>query len=161
MKACANDPEFLAFLRAQFDAREGPLQDALMSRKGAGKKLHDWIADQYKAHYFKNSDAVARPIPLQTVKKLKKFMKLRGGAVHFVNARRFEAMGDPRNYMAFYCAAKIGFGDRPPALRFNYDDTSLFVCADSRCGSNASLGQAFTTEGALKLMKKLHRSLGV
>lgn len=156
MKTCANDPKFVEHLEKTFVSRDAPVQDALL-KDGIGS----FIQIVHKDFYFKNDSAIQRVLPLKTIKKLKKILKLRKGAFRFVSARRFEAMGDPRNYMAFYCAAKVGFGDRPTALRFNYDDTSIFVCADSRSGHNAALGQAFTTSKAQKLMKRLHRSIGV
>lgn len=156
MKTCANDPKFVQHLEMKFTTRDGPMQDALL-KAGIGQ----FIQIVHKDFYFKNNSAIERVLPLKTIKKLKKILKLRKGAFRFVSARRFEAMGDPRNYVSFYCAAKVGFGDRPTALRFNYDDTSIFVCADSRSGPNAALGQAFTTSAAQKLMKRLHRSIGV
>ncbi len=64
-------------------------------------------------------------LPLKTIKNLKKLLKLRKGAYQFVSARRFEAMGDPRNKVSFYCADNVGFGDRPAALRFNCDNIPL------------------------------------
>jgi hypothetical protein len=64
-------------------------------------------------------------LPLKTIKNLNKLLKLRKGAFRFVSARHFEAMGDPRNKVSFYCADKVGFVDRPAALRFNCDNIPL------------------------------------
>jgi hypothetical protein len=69
-------------------------------------------------------------------------------------------MGDPRNHVAFYCAAKLTFEGVPLELRFNFDDTSILVCADARSGTNKCLGLAWTTEDIMKILKKCNRSPG-
>jgi hypothetical protein len=69
-------------------------------------------------------------------------------------------MGDPRNHVTFYCASKLTFDGIPLELRFNFDDTSILVCADARSGTNKCLGLAWTTEDIMQILKKLNRSPG-
>ena len=80
---------------------------------------------------------------------------------YFINLfNRLTAMGDPRNFVAFFCASKLTFEGIPLELRFNFDDTSILVCADARSGTNKCLGLAWTTEDMMKILKKCNRSPG-
>lgn len=69
-------------------------------------------------------------------------------------------MGDPRNHVTFWCASKLTFEGVPLELRFNFDATSILVCADARSGTNKCLGLAWTTEDIMNILKKLNRSPG-
>lgn len=69
-------------------------------------------------------------------------------------------MGDPRNYVSWYIAAVLGFKNVPLELRFNWDDTSLFVAGEER-GAGACVGIAFTSDEVIKEMERLNRSLGM
>ena len=152
----ANNPIFVANLKAAIEARDPTLQNTL-----AGEDLEAFILKFYQEFFSLNPHAVLDPIPTKTMRKLKKAAKLKGRKIHFVSHRRWEAMGDVRNYVSYYCAIFLAFRGVPLELRFNWDDTSLFVCADSRTGPNRFLGLAWTTKEQLKKMQALHRSVGV
>jgi hypothetical protein len=112
----------------------------------------------YKAKFFINKDAAAPEIPAPTLRKIRKLIKVRMGAGKGVSGRRWEAMGDPRNYISWYCTSYLAFKDVPLELRFNWDDTSLFVAGEDRSGC---VGIAFTADEVADELKLLNRSLGV
>ena len=124
-------------------------------------ELNKFIAERYKVKFFTNRQATIPQFSEKVLRKLRRSMRLRPGAVKFVNARRWEAMGDPRNYISWYVAAMIAFKDVPLELRFNWDDTSLFVAGEQSGRGGACLGVAFTSEEVLKELKELNRSPGV
>jgi hypothetical protein len=155
IQTCANDPKFVAALRSKLNERDVAQQNALV-----GKELEDFIASFHQEFYSLNPFAQLQKISAVTIRKLKKLIKVKGQKIHYVSARRWEAMGDPRNYVSYWCAIFLAFRNVPLELRFNWDDTSIFVGAEMRNGGNRFCGLAWTTDEQIKLMQKLHRSLG-
>ncbi len=125
------------------------------------KEMNNFIVSRYKAKFFTNHRASVPEFSAKVLRKLRRLMRLKTGAVKFVSARRWEAMGDPRNYISWYIAATIAFKDVPLELRFNWDDTSLFVAGEQHGRGGACLGVAFTAEEVLRELKHLNRSPGV
>ncbi len=121
-------------------------------------EMNTFIINMYKSKYYVNKDAAAPEIPDKTLRKLRKLMKVKKGSAKAVSARRWEAMGDPRNYISWYCTSSLAFRDVPLELRFNWDDTSLFVSGEDR---NGCVGIAFTADEVAEELKLLNRSLGV
>ena len=146
--------EFIAFLRVQFLRKTRTAQNCTKY-----EDLNKWINEMYKLRYFNNQDASPPEISSVTLRKLRIACKMREhGAARVVAARRWEAMGDPRNYMSFYIAASLGMKDVPLELRFNWDDTSLFVAGEDR---GACTGMAFTAEEVARELDLLNRSPGI
>ena len=146
--------EFIAFLRVQFLKKTSTAQNCMKY-----EELNKWIAEMYKLRYFSIQDATPPEISAVTLRKLRSKCKMREhGAARVVAARRWEAMGDPRNYMSFYIAASLGMKDVPLELRFNWDDTSLFVAGEDR---GACTGMAFTAEEVARELDLLNRSPGI
>jgi hypothetical protein len=154
-----NNPDgedFISFLREQF---------FIATRTGQNLKKFDdvnkFIVDMYKVRYFKNMDAEPPIIAPKTLRRLRGLMKAKGvRGFKYVSARRWEAMGDPRNYISWYVAANIGFKDVPLELRFNWDDTSLFVAGEERAAGGC-VGIAFTADEVFKELELLNRSPGM
>jgi hypothetical protein len=148
--------EFIQFLKDMMFQRTRTGQNAMKFND-----LNTWICDMYKLRYFKNQEHPAPEISRKTISKLRKLIKAKEhGAARYVSARRWEAMGDPRNYMSWYIAACLGLTNVPLELRFNWDDTSLFVAGEER-GVGACVGVAFTAEEVAKELDLLNRSPGI
>ena len=89
--------EFVAFLRDRFLKRVRTAQNCMKY-----EELNEFIRESYKLRYYSNQDAPAPDIPKSTLSKLRGKMKARGyNSARYVSARRWEAMGDPRNYMSW------------------------------------------------------------
>ncbi len=148
--------EFIQFLRERLVKSTRTAQNC--------KKLEDlnaFIRESYKLRYYTNQDASAPDIPKKTLRKLRGLMKAKGiSAARYVSARRWEAMGDPRNYMSWYIASSIAMKNVPLELRFNWDETSLFVAGEQR-NTGACVGMAFTAEEVAKELDLLNRSPGI
>jgi hypothetical protein len=153
---CPEGDEFVAFLRAEFIKANRTGHNSMKI-----PELNAFIAERYKVKFFTNRQATIPQFSDKVLRNLRKQMRLRPGAVKYVNARRWEAMGDPRNYISWYVAAMIAFKDVPLELRFNWDDTSLFVAGEQSGRGGACLGVAFTSEEVIKELKELNRSPGV
>jgi hypothetical protein len=159
MLTCARDPKFVAALTTALNERDVTGQDALVSNRSLNQNLTSFVTEFHQKLEALNPLAVIVPISPTTMRKLKRLVNLKGQKVRYVSARRWEAMGDPRNYVSFWCAAFLAFRGVPVELRFNWDDTSLFVASEMRNGGNRLNRLAWTTEEQLKTMQKLHRSL--
>ena len=125
------------------------------------EEVNNFIRDSYKLRYYQNQEASAPEIPKKTLKKLRGLMNAKGlGAARYVSVRRWEAMGDPRNYMSMYIAANISMKNVPLELRFNWDETSLFVAGEHR-NTGACVGMVFTAEEVVRELDLLNRSPGI
>ena len=149
-------PEFVEFLRAEYLKANRTGHNSMQMND-----MNTFIVGRYKAKFFTNHQASAPDFSAKVLRKLRRLMRLKPGNLPNVSARRWEAMGDPRNYISWYVAATIAFRDVPLELRFNWDDTSLFVAAEQTGRGGACLGVAFTSEEVLKELKHLNRSPGV
>jgi hypothetical protein len=145
--------EFILFLKEQYASMNRTAQN---SRNMTD--MNQFIIDRYKLMFFKNQEATAPEMSAHTLRKLRKVMKVKAGAANYVSARRWEAMGDPRNYMSWYVAVTVAMKDVPLELRFNWDDTSLFVAGEQRGGV---VGVAFTAEEVERELAALNRSPGM
>jgi hypothetical protein len=149
-------PEFVAFLKQRFVGLTRTAQNCYSL-----EKLNAFIRESYKLRYFSNQEASAPDIPKKTLRKLRGEMKTRGfGAARYVSARRWEAMGDPRNYMSWYIASNVAMKNVPLELRFNWDETSLFVAGEQR-NTGACVSMVFTAEEVAKELDLLNRSPGI
>lgn len=148
--------EFVAFLKNRFKIQTRTAQNCMKY-----DELNRFICNSFKIRYYSNPGAVAPEIPRKTLRKLRGLMKAKGfGSARYVSARRWEAMGDPRNYMSMYIGANIAMKDVPLELRFNWDETSLFVAGESR-NTGACVGMAFTAEEVARELDVLNRSPGI
>ncbi len=137
---------FIFYLRAEYAKYNRTAQN---SKQLAD--LNKFIVDRYKLMFFANQDATPPEISNRTLRRLRQLMKVKPGAAKFVSVRRWEAMGDPRyrtaicmrarcacidiahrNYISWYCTSNVAMKDVPVELRFNWDDTSLFVAGEQR-----------------------------
>jgi hypothetical protein len=155
-KTCANDPTFLAALKSAILERDVPGQAALI-----GPELEKFVRDFQQKHYALNPHATMSKMPSKTLKKIKTLVKIKGQKIHYVSARRYEAMGDPRNYVPFWCASFLAFRGVPLELRFNWDDTSIYLSSDMRDGGNRFVGLAWTTQEQLNLISLCPHSPGL
>jgi hypothetical protein len=152
----AEGPEFIEYLRSEFLKVNRIGQNSMQL-----SEMNEFIVSRYKAKYFVNLQASVPSFSEKVLRKLRGAMKLKAGAAKYVSARRWEAMGDPRNYISWYVAATIAFKDVPLELRFNWDDTSLFVAGEQHGRGGACVGVAFTSEEVLKELAQLNRSPGM
>ena len=155
IKSCVNDPNFVQFLAQALMNRDTTAMDTLY-----GEDLEIFFAEQHHKFYHQNAAARVERLSKDCCKKLRKQLKMTSNALNFVSARRLVAMGDPRNFVSFFVGATLTFQDLALELRFNYDETSLLVCADARSGTNKFLGLAWTTQEMMKVLKTLNRSPG-
>ncbi len=148
--------EFIAFLKQRFVKATRTAQNCMQY-----EELNKFIRESYKLRYYSNQDASAPDIPKKTLRKLRGLMKAKGfGAARYVSARRWEAMGDPRNYMSMYIGSYVSLKNVPLELRFNWDETSLFVAGEQR-NTGACVGMAFTAEEVANELDLLNRSPGI
>ena len=153
VKSCANDPIFVEFLAQAVKTRDTTALNCLY-----GEDLMKFFQEQHHKFYHKNAAANVEELSKSCCKKLRKQIRLTSNALNFASSRRLAAMGDPRNFIAFYVGAVLTFQDVALDLRFNWDETSLLVCADARSGTNKFLGLAWTTEEMMQVLKTLNRS---
>jgi len=154
-KSAANDPMFIEYLVKRIEAGDTTGMDCLW-----GPRLKEFFETCHQTFYHANPFLPPSQLSNRCIKKLRKTIRLVSNSLNFVSVRRLVAMGDPRNFVSFYCAAKLTFDGIPLELRFNWDEMSILVCADARSGTNKCLGLAWTTEDLMKVMKKYNRSPG-
>jgi hypothetical protein len=148
--------DFVRYLKAEYHKENRTAQNSKSM-----KDMDRFIIDRYKLMFYKNADAAAPDFSKGTLRELRKRMKLKVGAAKSVSARRWQAMGDPRNYMSFYVTCNVALKDVPLELRFNWDDTSLFVAGEQRGAGGCCLGVAFTAEEVERELAALNRSPGM
>jgi hypothetical protein len=145
---------FIDFLLHEFEKADMVGQSAIKSQK-----FNAWVTRKHKEFYQPNSRVPAKsvePLSAHVMSQIKASLKALKCSVQYVSARRLEAFCDPRNYISWMIAAVLGMKDVPLELRFNYDDTSIMF------GDHKEVaGVAYSSESVVKLLKQVHRSVGV